>query len=478
MSDPVQFGVEFQRELFAILEEFFQRATGQSPDEFASIDSFPDVIRKSAEKLVPRAENAYPWVEENLRKLQADRGPDMFTAAKNLGGLKLVLGGSSRFLGTHLDAVRASLLYADTILIPDPVMPWLETERMEERFQHVLFLQAAFVLSRLKPLVDADLPYPSIMVFPSWEKLLEDNDPQTQKNMFQLIANVMANYVDSGIQSIEDVFQYVAKFPAKFLDAVDKYNLFVSPGGDISESLDKVIEGYQEEMKRWRTDDWLAKLNMLSTEQLVLNGIIERLAPQYHLLENSEELNSHPLLCVEQQAHYHRLIANTNIERLSKLSLLDKKTSALLEALGSQKLKWLSNAPIEALVELRKNNENAEFRQRLKSAIDWLHNSALDETDRVVTEVCHEISAITSDHDRQLREIQSKYNRKFGETAIIGWTAAVSTFIPALAPAMGVVAPLALATKYASDKISERAEKKQLSKSLMGILAVAKENSS
>ena len=40
-------------------------------------------------------------------------------------------------------------------------------------------LQAAHALLHLKPIVDADLPHCPVFVFPSWEKLLEDTDPQT-----------------------------------------------------------------------------------------------------------------------------------------------------------------------------------------------------------------------------------------------------------------------------------------------------------
>jgi hypothetical protein len=55
-------------------------------------------------------------------------------------------------------------------------MPWLERDRREERFRHVLLLKAVHTLLQLKPLVDADLRYPPVVVFPSWEKSLEEHD--------------------------------------------------------------------------------------------------------------------------------------------------------------------------------------------------------------------------------------------------------------------------------------------------------------
>jgi hypothetical protein len=45
--------------------------------------------------------------------------------------------------------------------------------------------------------------------------------------------------------------------------------------------------------------------------------------------------------------------------------------------------------------------------------------------------------------------------------------------MPALAPLVGV-APIALAAKYGYDKLAERAEKRKLTQSLVGVLAMTK----
>ena len=56
----------------------------------------------------------------------------------------------------------------------------------------------------------------------------------------------------------------------------------------------------------------------------------------------------------------------------------------------------------------------------------------------------------------------------------MGVAAAGAVLIPSLAPFVGVVAPLALATKYVWDKIGEGAERRAITKSLLGVLAVAR----
>ncbi len=142
VPDPIEITCHYQRRLFDVLHEFFVRVTGSSIEEFATFGSFGAQIRSRAEALAPRGESAFRWVIDKLGDLYANDAGEAFNAARQLGGMRLVLGGGTRFKESQLRAVSRSLLYADTILIPDPVMPWLETEREEERFRHVLILEA------------------------------------------------------------------------------------------------------------------------------------------------------------------------------------------------------------------------------------------------------------------------------------------------------------------------------------------------
>lgn len=122
---------EIQRELFSILEEFFQRATGTTVLKFAEVGEFPAAVRKNAyqiaacaaEQIAAGRPQPYQWVAETLRNFYAKYHAQIHKHIKSLGGAKLVLGGSSRFTPSHLAATRKMLLYADTILIPDPVLP-------------------------------------------------------------------------------------------------------------------------------------------------------------------------------------------------------------------------------------------------------------------------------------------------------------------------------------------------------------------
>lgn len=473
-TDPTVSAAQYTRDLFAILDEFFLRATGGAVHEFATVSTFNDVIRSSGSELAPRAWDAFDWLDTNIRSFYAERGSDAFRDAAQLGGMKLVLGGNSRFLGSHLNSVSTSVLYSNTVLIPDPVLPWLEAERSEERFRHVLLLQAVHTLLHLKPLVEADLPYPAVMVFPSWEKSLEANDTQTQDAISGLVVDLFSDALDTPLAGFGDLVGWADDHPDELCEAVDAYGLFVAPGDAVGEPLRLSLQRYEEEMKEWKSAEWIESYLELPTHRQVIYGVMERLGPIHHLLENSEELAANPLMCLEQHAHYFRLASHASNSRLEGLDLLDPKTLALVDGLSSRRLEWLGGIPLEAITRLRLDGENEVFRVRLAASIGRLHESDLTNINRVAAEVCHEIDAAIAEHDKELRRIQERYNRRHKQTAAVALAAAGVTLFPTLAPLLGATAPFALAAKYGGDKLEERVDKRTLAHSLVGVLAAAK----
>ena len=478
MHDPEKHIVDYQRSLFELFNEFFARATGTTDvQDFASLETFSYAVRRKASDIGPRGEAAFRWVDDELRKFYARESVDAFKAARELGGLKLCLGGQSYFGQSQFDSVTSSLLYADTVLVPDPVLPWLESDRREERFRHGKLLEAAFSVLHLRPLVDTDLPYPACVVFPSWEKALEENDDLTWQALSQLVADVIARFVNPSVKSYEDAVDFVDSDPDVFIRKTEENSLFVAPGGNIGETITSSIDRYDNYLETWRDGDWLTGFRSMSLARKILYGISERIAPQFHIFENSEELQSNPLLSIEQHAHYFRLISNINSARLNEMGFLDQKRQALIDGFGAKRLQWLSNVPLNSLIQLRKNNENTNFRKRVEAVVKSMHESLITDVDRVAAELCHEISAAIAEHDQDMKDIQSRYDWLHGATAVGGGMALVAQLIPSLAPFLGPIAiPSAagVVAKYSWDKSKERYEKNERSRSLLGVLAAAR----
>jgi hypothetical protein len=71
--------------------------------------------------------------DELARYYEQSRATGFFTLGTQLGGVKLVLGESVRFTESHLASVRKMVLDADTIFIPDPILPWVESARLRKK---------------------------------------------------------------------------------------------------------------------------------------------------------------------------------------------------------------------------------------------------------------------------------------------------------------------------------------------------------
>lgn len=473
----------YQDRYFEILTEFFLSVTGCLPREFSPLDSFSESIQRMAVTLrenSSRAESAmvaFSTLETELKKLYSEEGGKAFSAAKKLDACKLNLGGSSRFLETQLNATRKSLLYSDTVLIPDPVMPWLEKKRDEEKFSHVIPLQMAFFILHLSDLKGYEFDLPPFFVFPSFEKSLEEYDQQTQENSIQLITDVFSHYVDSGIAHPQDILEFAAKYPALYFEKIEGARLFVSPGSEPGEPLKLELENYKAEMRQWRSEDWCNELFSKGDASVVTNAIFERIMPNYHLLENADELRSHPFLCVNAQAHYYQLIASMKNASVGEVASFDPSTSAILQSLTSKRLDYLANIKDAQLVALRKTDENVQFRRELRDLVNSLPNTNLEDLGYVAAEVCSHIERAISKHEKQISSLNDKYQAKHKYTALIaGGTLAVTMF-PVLAPFLGALLPLggAVATgKYISDKLDEKAEIGQFSHSMMGVISRAK----
>jgi hypothetical protein len=171
---------------------------------------------------------------------------------------------------------------------------------------------------------------------------------------------------------------------------------------------------------------------------------------------------------------YSQRVSALSDDRLEQLHYLKPETSAIIRAFRSKRLEWLCSVDVNALIRLRQENRNEEFRHLLSTSIDRLHQSDMESVDRVAGEICHELDVEFAKHQRDLQAIQDKYNNLHGQTLILAGGACLAMAVPLLAPVLGTTAPFGLAAKYAKEKKDERREKKQLTQSMIGILATAR----
>jgi hypothetical protein len=475
--DPKELA-RLNRELFGHLDNVFVAATGYTPADFAPLHGFTDAIRKLADrmsgnnKLAARLENGARDSLEALRSHYVTTNMARMRGSAALPGSKLALGGMQQFLGASLRAVRSMLLYCDTVLIPDPVFPFLETARPEERFARVKLLQQIFFLSRLRPLVDASLPYPAISVFPSWEKSLEAGDRVTQDGQELQVLKLMSHYCDATFDDIEEVSAYTRSHADAFAEAITRHHLLIPPGGDGTEPFALAVAKQREEHRTWRSQEFLKMLDSMPDGEVALSAIIDRLAPQFHLEENATLMTASPLIAVPQQWHYFRLLRRVETSALMGQQIIASGTNQLIEALNQTSVHWLGNVPIKDLVVLRMESDNERFRRELDTRLKELGGADQATLDTVTSRVVRALASMVTEYEKETRRIADEYQHKHTETAIGAWFTFLSGFLP-LFPMITAAGGLAVVAKYATQKVSERMRYNQSRRTLMGLLAAA-----
>ncbi|MDD4963388.1 MAG: hypothetical protein PHI11_05640 [Gallionella sp.] len=466
-----------QIKLFHLFEEVFIALVGRSYDTVYSHQDLKDCAMAHAR--TRNCERTFNAALENLKNFYSEHSVKLFTHAKNLGGLKVVLGGQRIFRDSALAGVQKMGLYVDTQLIPDPIYPFFETE-LQLKSKHVDLMLNLHTILQLKPLIDAHLPVPPVIVFPSFEKNLEEKDVKTQIGISELVLQVVGSACPSTFSTLEELLEYTHKRSDEFINAILAKNLFIPPGAKSSQifSPKQAISLHLNELRSYRSPENIAALEKLPPASIIFTGVVERLIPQYHLLENADELSAQPMLTKPVHWHYFEKCAQSAAQALSRKGLLSEEGLLTVRALQNEKLEWLGNIPIPTLAILLQNQENSLFREELRKHTAMLSSSSAVDLDRVVREVTHGIENLVQKHQKTIKDIEAKY---FSKNSVVVGTGILSTslgfaaqFIPALGilgSASPVVAAGATVVTYTNNKLQEKEEKSLARRSLLGVLA-------
>lgn len=471
---------ELNRELFEFYHEVFSSATDSSPEKFVPKGSdFSMEIKRLGAKLKgnkiksERAHANYLNALERLDNHYRNSNEERFKAAQNTAGMKLVLGGKQSFSESSLKAVQSMLLYGDSILIPDPVFRWIEGENVNEKFRHVQMLEDIYYLSQLSPIINSDLETPPLIIFPSWEKSLELHDEQTQDGIELLAIQFFSNALNMKFDDLIEIKEYAHSKPDRFLKGIEDNKLFISWGRSINENLNEAIANQRKEYRKWRTKEYVDKIEKISDAELVLISIVERLIPQFHILDNAETFNAFPLMSLKQHWHYYSKTYHLQERRFKDKGILSNKTIQIIKALTDTKSAWLSRVPIDDLVRLRSEMANVDFRKKLNDILIEFETANSENVDSTLASIGLALQKLLEDHNKEVSKIDQEYNKRFLKSFSIPIIGICASFIPYLPDLAFTAATLSTFGKLVKDNIDEFCERRQLNKSLMGVLAAS-----
>lgn len=486
-SPPPSFPVaEAQSELFRLFAQLFAALTGRA---VAMVANTQEIKERMLNRIANEPDTMVDAVNEASDELSAFYNANavkLFQYAKTLGGMRLVSGGQRVFGPSALNAVRITGLYADTQFLPDPVHPFL-TANLNLNAEQLQLAIALFYVLQLRPLVDAELPVPPVFVFPSFEEGLEEHDAHTKYGIEQFAVRLIAPHCDANVTSLGELFEYAHKHGEPFARALLADGLFILPGMQPHERLgvEEAVKAYISALQGVRSAKLLATMKTMPAGVLLLNGVLERLRPHYHLLENAAELGAHPLLSQRVHWHYFEKCAQANAEGLRRKNVLSEQAFQTLRAVQDDSLSWLGTTPVETLTELIANNEHRWLREELNKYTSQLAGSGDIDTNDMVREVSFGLASLVQRQQKAMKDIERKYAPKkmaaylAGGYGLVG--AAAVLMLPSLTPLLGSAVPVAAAIGggalgFGKEKIGEVVEKRQAERSMLGVLATVRPN--
>lgn len=475
-STTTEHTVDALRELFSHFERIFCSYTNSRPELFTRGQDFATAIRalgRACENdlaFAKRTLHAGNAAMHDLVAFYKKKGMYLFNAAREFGGLKAVLGGTQNFTRASEGAVRSMVLYSDTVMIADPIYKWMEVERSAEAFPLPRLLEDLMHLLPLKPLVDAALPIPPILVFPSFEGYLDRNDVQTQDAQEQMLMQFFGHYFNVRFDDLSEIFDYAYRQPQETIEVIGSSRLLIAPGLTGDEPLDVQLEAIRDHNQKFRSQEYQRGLDRLPPAALMLNTIMERLAPIYHMNENADALNANPLMAQSVHWHYYELLATASKDSLQKEDALPPDILDISKELTSQERCWFGNVPVDVLVDLRRRGEYLDFRRKLGTALADLRASTRNNVASNVVMVERALRQVSIEHHREMANLEARYKRTYTPLAIGGWVTIAASFLPYFPP-LTVAAGVAALVGYLGGKAQELMERRQLGRTLTGILA-------
>lgn len=472
---------EGQTELFGHFSEVFIAFAGKPHHAFATENELMQEIVRRANARPTEVERACQRSLKGLGSFYEANARAIWKHARDLGGLKLVLGGQRQFGPSAFAGLRAMALYADTQLVADPIYPFFERD-LELAATSVELVRQLYRLLQLTPLIEAGLPVPPVLVFPSFEKVLEDADVQTQTGIWDLVLQAVGVACGASFSDPEDLVAFTRTHSDQFVAGVMREQLFLPPHvapGEINDPR-LAVERYITEVGTYRRPDSVHALASLPLPTILMTGIMERFAPQYHLLENARELVAQPMLTQRPHWHFFEKTSVASAAELHRKDILSEASLAAIRALQDARLVWLGDIPIPVLAKLLERQENLSFRKELVEHTERLSAAGSTDLDQVVREVCHGVNVMIQSHGKAIGDIEARYASRHANTWVRGGTgfavSAGAMFLPvlsALGPAPPLVAGATLLGAFGVNALNRKMELRRARSSLMGVLAAA-----
>ena len=322
-------------------------------------------------------------------------------------------------------------IYFDTTILPDPfvkisslfaVMP--QQERVEE------VLRLALQVLQYKDIALLDLDKPIIAILPDRHRLDENYEKYINLCAEQDTINYGNTLFDQNFSDPKELLEYLRsiKNPKKFSEIVkDPKRLSFSTEWD--GSYENHISRYIQENRQ--------KLGTISPGDAVFINMFSRFSQANNSLQRSSSLHGTPVIRAETSWLWFNIMLKENSKAYDDQGLKNLHISRALQTTVKNEISWLGEVPIDALIEIRKNDALEEIRSLLGTGISDIIDARPNNFFRTGDHVLNNIQEAFEKHEAKIKELRGKQwkfaGRDIGSFIVVGGIelAAAITGIPA-----------------------------------------------
>ena len=376
-------------------------------------------------------------------------------------------------------------LYFDTIIIPDPLMKIAAFQETMTRQEDYYFVKYAINNILLKDIFLADLSPPIGILIGDPRNLQESINYKNSIKISDIDLILVTNKLyGTNLKTLDDVERHFSKFEGS-VNAVENmaypelFYFFEDAQKDPKLQLQMLGDEYQNLINP-EADHPDAK-----AAAFIPFAIESRLIQSNYELIMSNKYNSNLITSSPISYHWLALKLEANQEFLTnyvgnRLELNLAETNSLL----SRHLKWLSNVPLNALIELRQKRKLSELRKIIDEGLSSISNIGIDNFEAISNQIDYNISSALETHLNEVEELDRSFRSELKisiPTFLIGVSVALQPgilgWLPSWLGPVGGIVGLTSLTDLAKSIDNYMIEKRKLAKSPAGILWDARNKS-
>ncbi len=312
--------------------------------------------------------------------------------------------------------ITSAGLYVDTIVCHDDTLSGLRnfdflppTKRLTlainllRDYMDLLLIEQCFV-NNIDP--------PFVILCPGERDFDFNIEKKIIERSLELVTAYANDLLDTGYSNWEDVSENTQKIvgAGAIKKAIKRVNLLPAPFREPQNDADRLSQCFQR-MRSLQEQSQAIKPEQPNLKDLLVSFITE-FGVMEGQLHGSIELDLAPLYPRYIWALYKWRVENGNLENSKVLGWEERQTSAITTAIQHENLDWLSNIPLDAIIELRKEGFLEDFRQRIRLARKRMTLEEGADFIGVGQGIEEEIESAIAEHMASIRSLEREAHRR------------------------------------------------------------------